>query len=165
MPPCLTLSIIKIQIKGKVQQSRERNRAFPYTSVVQLLKRKPSGRPRLRSPTFLFVSVIMSFFQHGFPRLFLATRLYRPSHSSDPLDYIRCLHRAAVAGRPTLARPCEGIQRSTSLIRSSLLPQQCPTCLVRQTWMILEMVGQVAVLLLLNGMLLPGFVHNSSQYS
>ena len=47
MPPCLTLSIIKIQkmvldssllntrvrIKGKVEQSKERSSGLPYTSV------------------------------------------------------------------------------------------------------------------------------------
>ena len=40
----------KVHIEGKVEQSRERSCALPYTSV-QLLKREPSGRPRLRSPT------------------------------------------------------------------------------------------------------------------
>ena len=41
------------------------------------------------------------------------------------------LYRAVVtvlAGRPTLARLCEGVQ--TSLMNSSLLLQQCPACLV-----------------------------------
>ena len=35
-------------------------------------------------------------------------------------------------GRPAFAHPGEGVHRSTSLISSSLLLQQCPTCLVRQ---------------------------------
>ena len=35
-----------------------------------------------------------------------------------------------LAGRPTFARPCEGVHRSTSLMRSSLLLQKCPACLV-----------------------------------
>ena len=38
------------------------------------------------------------------------------------------------AGRPTFARPCVGIHKSTSLMSSSLLLQQCPACLVRLTW-------------------------------
>ena len=35
------------------------------------------------------------------------------------------------AGRPAFARPYEGVHKSTSLMRSSLLLQQCPACLVR----------------------------------
>ena len=38
------------------------------------------------------------------------------------------------AGRPAFARPCVGIHKSTSLMSSSLLLQQCPACLVRLTW-------------------------------
>ena len=38
------------------------------------------------------------------------------------------------AGRPTFARPYVGVHRSTSLMSSSLLLQQCPACLVRLTW-------------------------------
>ena len=34
------------------------------------------------------------------------------------------------AGRPAFVLPCEGVHRSTSLMRSSLLLQQCPACLV-----------------------------------
>ena len=38
------------------------------------------------------------------------------------------------AGRPAFARPCVGIHKSTSLMSSSVLLQQCPACLVRLTW-------------------------------
>ena len=38
-------------------------------------------------------------------------------------------HRAVLAGRPAFAHPCEGVHRSTSLMSSSLLLQQCPACL------------------------------------
>ena len=31
-----------------------------------------------------------------------------------------------LAGRPAFARPCVGVHKSTSLMSSSLLPQQCP---------------------------------------
>ena len=41
----------KKRIKVKVEQSQERNSALPYTLVWQLLKKEPSGRFRLRSPT------------------------------------------------------------------------------------------------------------------
>ena len=53
IPPRLTLSNIKLRSKGKVEQSWERSSTLPYTSVQQLLKRKPSGHPRLRQPTIL----------------------------------------------------------------------------------------------------------------
>ena len=38
------------------------------------------------------------------------------------------------AGRPAFARPYVGVHRSTPLMSSSLLLQQCPACLVRLTW-------------------------------
>ena len=40
------------------------------------------------------------------------------------------------AGRPAFARPYVGVHRSTSLMSSSLLLQQCPVCLVRLTWIV-----------------------------
>ena len=45
------------------------------------------------------------------------------------------------AGRPAFARPCVGIHKSTSLISSSLLLQQCPACLVRLTWIVFVIGG------------------------
>ena len=39
-----------------------------------------------------------------------------------------------LAGCPAFARPYVGVHRSTSLMSSSLLLQQCPACLVRLTW-------------------------------
>ena len=38
--------------------------------------------------------------------------------------------------RPVFARPCEGVLRSTSLMSSFLLLQQCPACLVRLAWIV-----------------------------
>ena len=35
------------------------------------------------------------------------------------------------AGQSAFARPCEGVHRSTLLMSSSILLQQCPACLVR----------------------------------
>ena len=37
------------------------------------------------------------------------------------------------AGRPAFARPYARVHRSTSLMSSSLLLQQCPACLIRLT--------------------------------
>ena len=46
------------------------------------------------------------------------------------------------AGRPAFARPCLGIHKSTSLMSSSLLLQQCPACLVRLTWIVFVIGGR-----------------------
>ena len=47
--------------------------------------------------------------------------------------------RYVLVDRSTFACPFEGAHRRTSLMSSSLLFQQCPACLVRLTWMVLEM--------------------------
>ena len=41
--------------------------------------------------------------------------------------------------RPAFARPYAGVHRSTSLVSSSLLLQQCPACLVRLTLIVFVM--------------------------
>ena len=46
------------------------------------------------------------------------------------------------AGRPAFAQPFVGVHRSTSLMSSSLLLQQCPVCLVRLTWIVFVMGGR-----------------------
>ena len=46
------------------------------------------------------------------------------------------------AGRPAFARPCVGVHKSTSLMSKSLLLQQCPTCLVRLTWIVFVIGGR-----------------------
>ena len=43
----------KVRIKGKVEQPMERSSALPYTLMLLLLKKEPSGRPRIRSPILL----------------------------------------------------------------------------------------------------------------
>ena len=46
------------------------------------------------------------------------------------------------AGRLAFARPCVGVHKSTSLMSSSLLLQQCPACLVRLTWIVFVIGGR-----------------------
>ena len=46
------------------------------------------------------------------------------------------------AGRPAFARPCVGVHKSTSLMSSSLLLQQCPACLARLTWIVFVIRGR-----------------------
>ena len=45
-------------------------------------------------------------------------------------------------GHPAFARPCEGVHRSTSLMSSSLLLEQCPACLVHLIWIVFMMGGR-----------------------
>ena len=47
-----------------------------------------------------------------------------------------------VAGRLTLACPCEVVQRKMLLMSLSLLLQLCPECLDHLIWMVLEMGGR-----------------------
>ena len=43
------------------------------------------------------------------------------------------------AGHPAFARPYVGVHRSTSLMSSSVILQQCPACLVRLIWIVFVM--------------------------
>ena len=47
-----------------------------------------------------------------------------------------------LAGGPAFDRPYVGVYRSTSLMSSPLLLQQCPACLVRLTWIVFMMGGR-----------------------
>ena len=46
------------------------------------------------------------------------------------------------AGRPAFARPCVGVHKSTFLMSSSLLLQQCPAYLARLTWIVFVIEGR-----------------------
>ena len=46
------------------------------------------------------------------------------------------------AGCPAFARPYVRVHRSTSLMSSSLLLQQCPACLICLTWIVVVMGGR-----------------------
>ena len=86
-----------------------------------------------------------------------------PGRSSS---YILYRHRAAVSsdltGRPTFARLYEGVYRSMSLMSSSLLLQQFPTCLVRLTWIVFGMGGRLPYNCFFR-VLPPGLVKYCSQ--
>ena len=55
-------------------------------------------------------------------------------------SHSHCMY--VLAGHPALARPYVGVHRSTSLMNSSLLLQQCPAYLVCLTWMVFVMGGK-----------------------
>ena len=63
------------------------------------------------------------------------------SSGPDPVSsYSCCIY--VRAGRPAFARPYVGVHRSTSLMISSLLFQQCPACLFRLTWIVFVIGGR-----------------------
>ena len=70
--------------------------------------------------------------------LSLDIRFYHPSFPVGLQDYILCPN---VVPRPELARPCEEAHRRLSLMSASLLPRQCPACLVCLIWIGLDMGG------------------------
>ena len=56
--------------------------------------------------------------------------------------YSHCCCMYVRDGFPAFARPYVGVHRSSSLMSSSLLLQQCPACLVRLTWIVFVMGGR-----------------------
>ena len=60
---------------------------------------------------------------------------YKPVFSHSCCMYVR-------AGRPAFAWPYVGVHRSTSLMSSSLLLQQCPSCLFRLAWIVFVIGGR-----------------------
>ena len=102
-------------------------------------------QPPTRVITQFWLSPCLYFIHHHrvVPVAWISLTLSR--HFS--LSFIPYPHIAAVcmyvrAGRPAFAWPYEGVHRSTSLMRMSLLLQQCPACLVRLTWMVFVMGGR-----------------------
>ena len=74
-------------------------------------------------------------FSRHFSRIFIASGRssgLHPVSSHSCCMYVR-------AGRPAFAWPYAGVHRSTSLMSSSLLLQQCPACLVCLTCLVFVM--------------------------
>ena len=129
----------KVQIKGKMGQSRGSSCALLYT-----LKRESSGRPR---PTYLYIyhhhdvvplARISLTLSRYFSLSFIApgrSSWLHPVSSHSCCMYVR-------AGHPAFAWPYAGVHRNTSLMSSSLLLQQCPACLVRLTCIVFAMGGK-----------------------
>ena len=105
-------------------------------------------------------SVVCAKFKNGFKKrhhhhIVLAARISQTLSRHSSLSFI-ALGRSSGqqpvsshscwmyvrAGRPAFARPCVGIHKSTSLMSSSLLLQQCPACLVRLTWIVFVIGGR-----------------------
>ena len=85
----------------------------------------------------LLARISLTLFHHFSPSFIASGRSSGlhpvPSHSC-------CMY--VLTGRPAFARSYVGVHRSTSLMSSSLLLQQCPACLVRLTWIVFVMRGR-----------------------
>ena len=92
---------------------------------------------KLSTYIYIIIIIIMSCRLNGYPPLLPIGRSSKlhPVSSQSCCMYVR-------AGRPAFARPYVGVHRSTSLMSSSLLLQQCPACLVRLTWIVFVMGGR-----------------------
>ena len=89
----------------------------------------------LHPPIYIYI-----YHHHITSSAWISSNLSRyPTRSSIASDRSSGLHLVWAqsccmqvrAGRPTFARPCEGVHRSTSLMSSSVHLRQCPACLVR----------------------------------
>ena len=86
------------------------------------------------------------------------------SSGLDPVSSHNCCMYVR-AGRPAFAWAYAGVHRSTSLMSSSLLLQQCPACLVRLTCIVFVMGSKWSYSLVSCGVLTPGLVQYCSQHS
>ena len=126
-----------------MEQSRERSSATSlHLGVVAIEKRA------FESP-----STMVADFHHHHVALVARISLTLSRHSSlsfialsrssgqHPVSSHSCWMYVR-AGRPVFARPCVGVHKSTSLMSSSLLLQQCPACLARLTWIVFVIGGR-----------------------
>ena len=86
----------------------------------------------------IYIYIIIMTLSRHFSLSFIATGRssgLHPVSSHSCCMYVR-------AGLPAFARPYLGVLRSTSLMSSPLLLQQCPAWLVRLTWIVFVMGGR-----------------------
>ena len=111
-------------------------------------KRNKTKKKALRNCflEMMMIIIIMSCHQNGYPWPSLATSPYRSSPLAGFQGCIPYPHIAAVCMFELvillLLGHIWGVHRSTSLMSSSLLLQQCPACLVRLTWIVFVMGGK-----------------------
>ena len=104
--------------------------------------------------------ISLTLFRHFSPSFIASGR----SSGLHPVSSHSCW-MYVLAGRAAFARPYVGVHRSTSLMSSSLLLQQCPACLVRLAWIVFVMGGRWPYSWCLVGVLSPGLVQYCLQHS
>ena len=114
----------------------------------------PTGWYYLEFQRFIYIYIYIYIYHHHH-HIVLAARISLTLSRHSSLSFI-ALGRSSGqhpvtshscwmyvrAGRPAFARPCVGIHKSTSLMSSSLLLQQCPACLVHLTWIVFMIGGR-----------------------
>ena len=89
------------------------------------------------------IIIILSCRKLGYPWPSHATSRSTPlAGLQGYIPYPHCSWMYVRAGHPAFARPYVGVHRSTLLMSSSLLLQQCPVGLVRLTWIVFVMGGR-----------------------
>ena len=116
------------------------------TCWTPILSKTSSTSSRAIKFTFgrIIVIIIMLCRLHGYPWPSLATSPY-PSSPLAGLQGNIPYPQIAAKCSSWLSRFCSaicGVHRSTSLMSSSLLLQQCPACLVHLTWIVFVMGGR-----------------------
>ena len=114
-----------------------------------------NGNKYYTTGIFIWSIVIHSRHHHHHHHIVLVARISLTLSRHSSLSFIAlgrssgqhpvCSHSCWMyvqAGRPAFARPCVGIHKSTSLMSSSLLLQQCPACLVCLTWIVFVIGGR-----------------------
>ena len=115
-------------------------------SLMKCLTFSPLSQHNLH---LIFFHVLSNFHHHHHHHVMLVAQIFLTLSCHSSLSFI-ALGRSSGqhhvsshscwmyvrAGRPTFARPCVGVHKSTSLMSSSLLLQQCSACLVRLTWIV-----------------------------
>ena len=113
------------------------------------------------TPTHFFMPRVLHLRLSAFLIVTFIFCIYFIDVSLKFLPPIHCWPRQYIP--PTLGRPCEVAHWRTSLMSSSLFRQQCPTCLIRYIWVVLEREGKCPCsCFFFRGVLLPGSVQYSS---
>ena len=115
---------------------------FPTTTIITPLA------STLGLSLFLYIYIYIYIYHHGVPLAQISLSIFRHSFLSSiafgrssilhPLS-VQIYCREVLAEHPTLACACERVHRSTSLMSSFLLLQQCLACLARLVWMVFEL--------------------------
>ena len=105
-----------------------------YTFNIVCCFFRPPNMASAQVIIIIIIIIILSRHQHGYPWPDLITPPYRSSLPVGPLGYTRILTELLYEGSSCPPCFCSAMWRSTSLMSSSLLLQQCPACLVSLTW-------------------------------
>ena len=107
-------------------------KGFYYKNALEMIRQlEYTGNHHHHRHVVLVARISLTLSRHFYLSFIASGRssgLY-PISSHSWWMYVR-------AGRPAFVRPYVGVHKSTSLMSSSLLLQQCPACLVRLTWIV-----------------------------